>query len=226
MTSSSTTTLTSLLVRAGSLLVLVGLFQVFIAHAPNLQSETKRRWQHALTGHALVQISYVLPPSVAIIFLIFATIAVFTIRVYFFESVFKKSVGPLLRPQELTGEQYLPGAFYFLLGTVLTVILVDNWTISRYAVECLAFADPMASFIGSTIPSTKLNKSTSISGCVACFITAWIVGYFMLRVENTATNYVTVSIGALACTIAEGLPFGNDNLNIPILTAMSVKMMG
>ena len=28
--------------------------------------------------------------------------------------------------------------------------------------------------------------------------------------------------GALACTIAEGLPFGNDNLNIPVITAFVV----
>jgi dolichol kinase len=222
---------TSILVRTVCLLILVGLFQVFIAHAPTVRSETKRRWQHALTGHALVQISYVLPPNVAIAFLIVATASVLIVRVYFFESVFLKAVGPLLRPEEINGAQYLPGAFYFLLGTVVTIVIVNDWMIARYAVECLAFADPMASWIGSTVPSMKITKGTSVSGCFACFITAWIVGWFMLGNDDGETVgakkiYTTISIGALACTVAEGLPVGNDNLNIPVFTALAVQLLG
>jgi len=36
----------------------------------------------------------------------------------------------------------------------------------------------------------------------------------------------TLFIGATVCTIAEGLPFGNDNLNIPVITAFVVENFG
>jgi dolichol kinase len=88
----------------------------------------------------------------------------------------------------------------------------------------LALADPVASWIGSTISSPKLNKGTSVSGCIACFVTAFVVGWFMLN--DSHRDVITISIGALTCTVAEGLPFGNDNLSIPIMTALAVDRLG
>lgn len=248
--------------RAGSLFILIVLFQVFIAHAPpsspssssaksfspqnKSQSETQRRFQHALTGHAMVQLSYVLPRSVCIVLLLLAALGMYILRVFFYENVFLKAFGPLLRPNEKRPNT-LPGAFYFLLGTGLTVWLFStdnnagssNMTISRYAVECLALADPMASWIGSTINSPKISSSSSIAGCIACFVTSWFVGYLMLEgyhdsdddpnnltVSSSPINFYTgITCGAVACTVAEGfIPFGNDNLTIPLLTALAVDV--
>ena len=44
--------------------------------------------------------------------------------------------------------------------------------------------------------------------------------------KNNNNNMQSLVLGALACTVAEGLPFGNDNLNIPILTALVVDKLG
>jgi dolichol kinase len=208
-----------LVIRAISLVILVLLFQVFIAQVPSLHQETRRRWQHALTGHILVQSSYFLAKSVAMALLMLSSMGMLAWRMLFPEQFFK-AFGPLLRPSELDGTQYMPGAFYFLLGTAATVWLIDGWTIPRYSVECLALADPVASWIGSTLSSPKLNKNASVSGCIACFVTAFVVGWFMLG--DGHRDVFTLSMGALTCTFAEGLPFGNDNLSIPILTALAV----
>jgi dolichol kinase len=217
----------SLFVRAASLFLLVILFQVLIARVKDLGKEPKRRFQHALTGHAFVQISYVLERNLAIGLLGFGAVGMFLVQTYF-PTQFRQTFGPLLRPAELDGSQRLPGAFYFLLGTALTVALVDDWTIARYAVECLAMADPMASWIGSTIRSPKVLglQGSSVSGCLACFGTAWLLGWLMLSTTTTNGFYTTVTLGALACTIAEALPYGNDNLNIPLLTALVVDTLG
>jgi len=170
-------------------------------------------------------------------------------KTFFFE-YFLKAFGPLLRPKELSGE-VLPGAFYFLVGTAITIcpgLITDNIMIVRYSVECLALADPMASWIGSSIPSPKFTintsqqegtttRTSSLSGCVACFVTAWIVGWWMLLLRNAADDNVddakskpftviTLFLGATACTFAEGFPYGNDNLNIPIMTAFIVEYFG
>jgi dolichol kinase len=207
----------SLGLRAASLFVLVVLFQVVMARGVHyLQKETKRRLQHALTGHALVQISYVLPRSVATVLLLVAAAGMFLLQ-HYLPDQFRQAFGPLLRPNELSG-QTLPGAFYFLLGTAMTILLVDDWTIVRYAVECLALADPVASWIGSSIQSPKLNQGSSVSGCLACFATAWMVGWLMLEDAKP----FTLTVGAVVCTVAEALPYGNDNLTIPIATSMAV----
>ena len=219
----------SLALRGGLLLLLVVLFQYFVARAPNLPKETKRRFQHALTGHALVQISYVLPRSVSLVLLLIGSIGMYVAKTFFFET-FLEAFGGLLRPQEISGE-VLPGAFYFLVGTAFVVsgLVTENMGIARYAVECLALADPMASWVGSTIPSPKFAMATadggtrisSLSGCLACFGTALGVGWWMLASQD----FTTLLAGAVACTIAEGLPFGNDNLNIPVITAFVVDRL-
>ena len=231
----------SLVARGGFLAILVVLFQYFVARAPNVQKETKRRFQHALTGHALVQISYVLPRSLSLTLLLIGSVAMYLAKTFFFEA-FLKAFGGLLRPKELSGEA-LPGAFYFLISTTIVVsgLVTTDMEIARYAVECLALADPMASWIGTTIPSPKFTISTdsnggtrtsSLSGCLACFFTALGVGWWMLVVAaphgdanaTTGPGFTPLVLvaGALACTIAEGLPFGNDNLNIPVITAFVV----
>lgn len=217
----------SLALRGGFLLVLVVLFQYFVARA-NVQKETKRRFQHALTGHALVQISYVLPRTISLILLTIGCIGMYLAKTFFFEK-FLEAFGGLLRPKETSGE-VLPGAFYFLVGTALVVsgLVTNEMNIARYAVECLALADPMASWVGSTIQSPKFtiatagggSRTSSLAGCLACFGTAIVVGWWMLEED------VTVLVaGAVACTVAEGLPFGNDNLNIPVITAFVVEQL-
>ena len=220
--------ISSLALRGGFLLVLVILFQYFVARA-NVQKETKRRLQHALTGHALVQISYVLPKSVSLILLMIGSIGMYVAKTFFFES-FLEAFGGLLRPKESSGE-VLPGAFYFLVGTAIVVsgLVTNDMGTARYAVECLALADPMASYVGSTIPSPKFTltkadgetRTSSLSGCMSCFVIALGVGWWMLGGENVTT----LVAGAVACTIAEGLPFGNDNLNIPVITAFVVDQL-
>ena len=243
--------------RAGFLVVLVVLFQWFVARAPNTPKETKRRFQHALTGHALVQISYVLPKSLSLALLLIASLGMYLAKTFFFEK-FLEAFGGLLRPSESSGE-VLPGAFYFLVGTAITVsgLVTDDLRIARYSVECLALADPMASWVGSSVSSPRFTvtrnknngttntgggggvRTSSLAGCLACFGTALLVGWWMLvaSVEHSNENdernttgdsgssrftTATLVAGAIACTIAEGLPFGNDNLNIPVITAFVV----
>jgi dolichol kinase len=208
-----------LIFRAASFFLLVVLFQVLVARVA-LQAETKRRLQHALTGHALVQISYFLPLAACIILLLLGAFGMYAAQAYA-PIWFQQTFGALLRKDELSGKQ-LPGAFYFLLGTALTAWIASDLNIARYAVECLAIADPMASFWGSTIPSPKVCPGSSMSGCIACFGTAWMVGVVMLPLVSQST----LLLGALACTIAEASPYGNDNMNIPLLTAIVVDRFG
>ena len=109
--------------RAGSLFVVVVIFQLIMAKFPTEKS-TKRRLQHALTGHALVQVSYVLSRSLSLSLLIFGSLGIWGCQ-KFFPNHLRQHFGPLLRPSELSGER-LPGAFYFLIGTAITMILIED----------------------------------------------------------------------------------------------------
>lgn len=207
------------LLRGASLVILVAAFQVAAARL-NLQREAKRRWQHAVTGHALVQISYYLPVPVCFVALVAASAAIWYLR-HYQSDTYLQHFGPLLRPHELEeGGRCLPGAFYFLLGTALTVALFPVQT-ARHAVECLSLADPIAAWAGQAISSHKLTQSASLSGCTACFVSAWCIGYVML---DSSFSLLCITVSAMACCLAEALPIGNDNLTIPIITAFAVEL--
>ena len=201
--------------NAISVTILLIMVQVVTAKFP-LGKENRRRIQHALTGHLMVHVSYYIPPATAIFLCLLGACGMYSLF-KFSPQRFRRTFGELLRKEELDGVR-LPGAFYFLVGTATTVALSKDINTARYGVECLAFADPLASFVGTTFPSPKLNSNASLSGFLACFACAWIVGYLML------TNDIFVlSTGALVCAMTEAAEIWNDNLCIPILTSLSVE---
>ena len=235
------TTTLPLLVSIGLIVVL----QIVVGHNNSFTTnpEVKRRWQHALTGHALIVVSHLVPKNMCIAALAIASLVLYYLRIYQ-SFLFFRIFGPLLRPSERsTQSPTLPGAFYFLVGTAVTAT-VFPMTIARYAVECLSLADPMAAFVGQSIASPKLSRTASLSGTLACFGTAWMIGLWYL--PSTTTNdstdttifgkttdgswtvptthdLIRMTVGAMACALAEALPLGNDNLTIPLVTAFAVQ---
>jgi dolichol kinase len=199
--------------------LLVG-FQVAVSRLAAFSQEATRRWQHAVTGHAFVVVSYLIPIAVCIPLLYLVAAGILYLRV-FHQDLFLRSFGPLLRPREKQAGQ-LPGAFYFVLGTALTASLFPI-NAARYALECLSIADPVAAWVGRSVPSFRIHESASVAGSVACFVTAWVIGYLYLATgsaEDAPLGIITW--GALACCLAEASPVGNDNLLIPIATAAAV----
>jgi len=204
------------LIRVAVLFALIVGFQVLVSQVA-LEREAKRRWQHALTGHILVQASYFIPMDYGIVALLVGAAGMAYLRLVHPQK-FMQSFGELLRPEEVEANGQLPGAFYFLIGTAMTSYWFDLPT-ARYAVECLAIADPMAAFLGKSISSPKIHSRASVAGCCGCFVSAFGIGYCMLQ---DATIF-QLALGALACTVAESLPYGNDNLTIPLVTATAIS---
>jgi len=188
--------------------VLVSLFQVAVARW-NLSREAKRRWQHALTGQALVLTSYYLSVPLCVAGLTLGVTGIAVVRIGF-PDVYREAFGPLLRSHELEGNA-MPGAFYFLVGTLVSVVLLDM-DIARYAVLCLSWADPMAAWVGRSFPFFPVHSSASAGGCLACFVTAFVMGMLTLPPQNM----FSVVAGAVACTFAEATPYYDDNLLIPV----------
>jgi diacylglycerol kinase (CTP) len=193
--------------------VVLQILFTYIKHS----DESRRRFQHVVTGQFLVLISYVLPIRYCHALLWTGLIGIIYVRVYH-DDWYRRVFGKLLRPYELNYGT-LPGAFYFLLGTALVAGLFPI-NVARYSVLCLSYADPMAAWMGTTLfPSYKIHASATISGCLACFLTSHLVGQIMLSSHTTAT----LIVGAIVCTIVEALPVGNDNLTIPLATSAAVQ---
>lgn len=194
----------------------VVVLQVFVTTKElELSKEARRRLQHAATGQLLIAISYVLPLVICQMALLAGT----GLLLYIYHGQkewYRKTFGPILRPHE---QNSLPGAFWFLLGTFVSSVCFEM-NVGRYAVLCLSYSDPMAAWIGSSFISPRVFGSATLAGCFACFATATAVGLCVL-----SSDAVEIGVGALACTVAESLPIGNDNLLIPIITASAVQLM-
>ena len=208
-------------------------FQIAIAHF-QINKEAKRRWQHVVTGHSFVVISYLLPVEWCVAALLTGALGIYYL-ILFHKTLFIQAFGPLLREVEKESLK-LPGAFFFLLGTALTVWWFPLPT-ARYAVECLAIADPMASWIGNRIQSPKINASASMAGTLACFVTALGIGLVYLTKSGTSEMETAsgdtsssmelwrIASGAFACCIVEAVPYWDDNLVMPVVTAAAVHYM-
>jgi dolichol kinase len=194
----------------------VVILQLVVTNVSSLSKEGRRRVQHATTGQLLIVISYLLPLWICKMALL-AGIVLLLCVYHFHKSWYKETFGPLLRQSE---QDTLPGAFWFLVGTWITATCFDT-TIGRYAVLCLSYADPVAAWVGLSLPSPRVVGTATVTGCCACFLTAVIIGMTMLLESDHAV--VEIGLGALACTLAEAFPMGNDNLLIPIATASAVQ---
>lgn len=141
--------------------------------------EIKRRIQHATTGHGIVLLSYMLSLQLiryGQIIMIIVMIILYYIHQYHFHTLYMKIAGPYLRPNELlyvavqnnnNNDQKnnkttnysrgvnLPGAWYFLLGVLISSSIFPLY-IAQYSIMCLSYSDPIASYIGQTIPSIRL----------------------------------------------------------------------
>lgn len=182
----------------------------------------RRRIQHASTGLAFVSLSYLIPPIPAAIMLLIVAAALFALhrlrlRSDAAQEVYMKLFGALLRPHERTS---LPGAFYFVLGTAISLAFPID--IARLSVLCLSLGDPVAAIVGTTVGGPRLfgDERTSWSGSLACFVTSFVLGVGVIGFDAMES-----SVAAISATLAEAFAprIGiDDNLLVPIATCLGL----
>ena len=183
----------------------------------SLSREAKRRWQHVLSGAAMLALSYRISRYHALWACSIATSALYYFHQYHY-SVFQTVFGAILRDHE---RQNLPGAFWFVLGTSCT-LACTSYPTAQYALAVLSVADPAAAWVGQSIPSPRLAPSASLAGCLACFASALLVGHLLLPQSGPFVMVLRrtprLLASALACTVAEALGGRYDNWIIPLAT--------
>jgi acyl phosphate:glycerol-3-phosphate acyltransferase len=111
-------------------------------------------------------------------------------------------------------ETRLTGAFYYLTGTAVTVLVFPR-EISVTAILFLAFGDPVAALVGGKW-GRKWVWGKSLEGNLACLVVCILVGIISVSFQPDLSIWVTIT-GAFFAAVFEALPLRvNDNITIPI----------
>jgi diacylglycerol kinase (CTP) len=132
---------------------------------------------------------------------------------------------PIMRQSEV---DKLAGTTYLLTG-VLIVFLLFPPPIVSLSLLFLAFADPLASFVGILYGKDKIFGHKSIQGFIAAFfVCAFLTYVFLVTQNHLLERAIVVSLLAgLVGAFAELIPIGklDDNLTLPVVSAAGLSIL-
>lgn len=168
------------------------------------------------------------PGATIFISFLFILILVFEIQ-RFRKPGFNRWVFEHLSSLVKSKERFQPiGTTYFLLGTLLTVVLFLHH-IAVAALTFIAIGDVPAAIVGERYGRIKI-LGRSLEGSIAFFISSFLSGLILLtlpRMQIEGLNFQLVLWGTLTATVVELLSFKiDDNLTVPPLTSLVMMLIG
>ena len=181
-----------------------------------MKKEIIRQLIHA-SGVFIVVLSYFLKPNTLILIAILILLAI----VLLFE-LDKKYCFPIFshifrRCKRNDDEK---GFIYFFIGIILTLILFQfNMAVANAAILILLFGDSASSIIGKKWGKTKIpyQPKKTVEGSLAFFA----VG---LTVALTQISFIPAVLGVFFGTLAEAYSPVDDNIPIPLISALVMSM--
>jgi dolichol kinase len=138
-------------------------------------------------------------------------------KLNFVNSLFNNIFFKMLRKNEQNGK--LTGATWMLISSLIITVFFPIYIVVP-ALIYLSVGDSFAAIIGKAYPYGKLGKK-SITGTISGFIFSSI---FALLVNVTLPVHIII-FGSIIAMIVEASPIKlNDNLTIPIISALSMKL--
>ncbi len=131
---------------------------------------------------------------------------------------------PIMRNSELNR---LAGTTYLLTGVIL-IALIFNKGIVSISLLFLAFADPLASYIGIKYGKDKIFGHKSVQGFMAAFVVCAFVCYLYLFYSQITQHLIIASILAgMVGAVAELIPLGklDDNFTMPVLSSIGLSIL-
>lgn len=127
----------------------------------------------------------------------------------------------LLRQEEVSK---FNSSSYYIVGAFVSCLLFSK-PIFIIAILCLAFGDPIAALVGQLYGKKKIFPNASEAGCLACFVTCFIVTATCVFFFGNITNhpFLFALAGGFAGLIAELLPTKiDDNFVIPFFCGLQL----
>ena len=121
----------------------------------------------------------------------------------------------------------LAGTTYLLTGIILIALIFNRGVVS-VSLLFLAFADPIASYIGIKYGKDKIFGHKSFQGFMAAFFVCTIVCYLYL-IYNQVTQHLLIAslLAGLVGAFAELIPLGkiDDNFTMPVLSSIGLSIL-
>ncbi|MBS0236476.1 MAG: hypothetical protein JSS50_03960 [Proteobacteria bacterium] len=122
----------------------------------------------------------------------------------------------LMRSEE---EKSFTGATYMAISAAVCVVLFPLW-IYVMGFLILAFADPVATFIGKTVGKSPIGYGKTLEGSAAFFTTSVLIMVLLSGIIGFDEIFLMLTVAAVAAATFAELFSGkwcvNDNLAVPL----------
>lgn len=176
-------------------------------------------------------IAYTYLPEV-VSFIILAVAIVICLPIDFLRlryAAFNDWIVHALKPIMRTSEIHKIAGTTFLLSGVGIVVLLFPRPIVSLTLLFLAFADPLASFIGIKYGKDKIFGHKSIQGFMAAFVVCTICTMIFLSTHNMPLDRIIVVslLAGLIGALSELIPIGklDDNFTLPLMSSMGLYIL-
>ncbi len=135
-----------------------------------------------------------------------------------------KTLRPIMRGSEV---HKLAGTSYLLTG-VLLITLFFNSSVVAVSLLFLAFADPIASFIGIKYGKDKIFGHKSVQGFMAAFLVCAALTFLFLAYKRVSEHLLIVSLlSGLVGALSELIPIAklDDNFSMPVLSSVGLTIL-
>lgn len=127
--------------------------------------------------------------------------------------------GPFMRQNE---KDSVAGTTYLMLGVFIVIYFFPREVVTL-SLLFLAFADPLASYVGIRHGRDKIVGSKSFQGSLAAFVVCTILAasYFFLNGLMIERLLIVSLLAGLIGALSELIPIGriDDNFTFPVLSA-------
>lgn len=131
---------------------------------------------------------------------------------------------PIMRSNELNR---LAGTTYLITGA-LVITLLFNKGVVALSLLFLAFADPIASYVGIKYGKDKIFGHKSVQGFVAAFAVCSTLCFLFLFYNQVQEHLIVVSLLAgLIGALSELIPLAklDDNFTMPVLSSVGLTLL-
>ena len=121
----------------------------------------------------------------------------------------------------------LAGTTYLITGTILVASIFPHDVVAL-SLLFLAFADPIASYVGIKYGKDKIFGHKSVQGFIAAFVVCSILTYTFLFLKNVNEYILVVSLlSGVIGSLAELIPVGklDDNFTMPVLSSIGLFIL-
>lgn len=132
---------------------------------------------------------------------------------------------PIIRQNEV---HKLAGTTYLITGVML-VAFVAAREVTSLTLLFLAFADPLASYVGIRFGRDKLMNNKSLQGTIAAYVVCVVLSFlFVMAMNERLDRAIVFSLVAGAVgALAELVPVAklDDNFTLPVFSALGLSLL-